>query len=351
MSVAAELAALRTATTLIAGDALACVTLTGAGAHDLLDRVSPRQLFVRSGQMLHTVFLDDAARPVADVYLCCDDDDYFVIAEGMTGAAVCAYLGDHASGLAVELADLLGAPMASSALDGPYCWELLAEVTSPDVIGLPYLGFFHERQFTCFRAGKTGEYGYDLLVERGRLAEIASGCVEVGRRFELARDRVATTHAVASSRPASSTSGARCARGAHAGRAPAAVARDRGPHVPGLARSSSSARRTARRASHMIAADRELPIDAEVELDGERVGGDARRLRVAHPRRMARRRPARRPRRPRRARRLALRRRDARARSRRRRSTTAASTSIRSVTAGQPARPMTFPPLVRPSWS
>src|SRR4029078_13292438 len=80
----------------------------------------------------------------ADVYIGCDDDDYLIIAEGMTGPAVAAYLGAHARGLHVSIEDT-SESHAFLCLGGPYAWEVLAELTSPEVIGLPYLGFFHER--------------------------------------------------------------------------------------------------------------------------------------------------------------------------------------------------------------
>ena len=34
------------------------------------------------------------------------------------------------------------------------------------MIGLPYLGFFHGEGFTCFRAGNSGEFSFDLLLPR-----------------------------------------------------------------------------------------------------------------------------------------------------------------------------------------
>src|SRR5262249_9924092 len=130
VSVADEVRALRTSAALAAGDHLACVRVRGAGAHDLLDRVSPRELFVRSGQLLHTVLLDDAALPLADVYLGCDDDDYLVIAEGMTGRAVADYLAAHAGGLDATVEDT-SESHAFLCLGGPYAWEVLAELASP----------------------------------------------------------------------------------------------------------------------------------------------------------------------------------------------------------------------------
>jgi aminomethyltransferase len=180
-----EVQALRTTTTLAAGDHIAAVRVRGVDAADALDRVSPRALFHRLGKMTHTLLLDAEAWPTADVYLCCDEDDFFVLAEGMAAGDVVAYLQAHAGGLDVSFEDLTP-DHAMLTVNGPYAWELLGELTTPDVIGLPYLAFFHAETFTCFRGGKTGEYGYDLLVERARLGELRDHIITVGRRFELA---------------------------------------------------------------------------------------------------------------------------------------------------------------------
>ncbi|HKE14907.1 MAG TPA: hypothetical protein VKB80_08595, partial [Kofleriaceae bacterium] len=184
MTVRDEVLAVRSSAVLAAGDHIACARVRGRDAQEAVDLVSPRELFVRPGQMLHTLLLDDAARPVADVYVCCDEDDYLIVAEGPGGPDLARYLADRAGGLDVEIDDL-SRSHAFVSLAGPYAWEVLAEVASPDVIGLPYLGFYHEGRFTCFRAGKTGEYGYDLMVERDRLAGVVETIRAAGRRFDL----------------------------------------------------------------------------------------------------------------------------------------------------------------------
>lgn len=181
---AAEVSAVRTSVALGSGAHIAAVRVGGGGAQELLERVVPRDLFVRAGQMLHTLFLDEAGLPLADVYVCCDEDDYLLLAEGLDGAALSAYLAEHGAGLDAALTDL-SATHALATLDGPYAWELLAEVTTPDVIGLPYLGFFHEGRFTCFRGGKTGEYGYELLAPREELPALRALLLEAGQRYDL----------------------------------------------------------------------------------------------------------------------------------------------------------------------
>src|SRR5439155_17400816 len=100
------------------------------------------------------------------------------------------YLAAHRRGQGVAIEDT-SESHGFLCLGGPYAWEVLAELTSPEVIGLPYLGFFHERAerglaMSCFRAGKTGEYGYDLWISRDQLAGVRARLAEVGRAFDLA---------------------------------------------------------------------------------------------------------------------------------------------------------------------
>jgi glycine cleavage system aminomethyltransferase T len=267
-----EFAAVRSSVAVSDGDQLVCVRVAGANAHELLDRVSPRQLFVRSGQMLHTLLLDDAALPLADIYICCDEDDYLVIAEGMAGLALAGYLGSHAHGLDVTIEDQ-SQSHGFLCVDGPYAWELIADVTSPDIIGVPYLGFFREDKLLCFRAGKTGEYGYDLLVPRERLAAVRDQLLSVGIRLDA---RAVSREVLDQCALEAGFFNVR--RHVRAGLTPVELQLQwrvtAGRTYPGsdaLAKHRASPRgRVA-----MIAAatqGRELPIDAAVTLAGERVG-------------------------------------------------------------------------------
>lgn len=269
MSAAADVAAVRTSVTLADGDHVTCVRVAGAGAHALLDRVSPRPLFVRAGQMLHTVLLDDAAKPVADVYLCCDDDGYLVVAEGMSGAAPCAYLQAQRRDLAVDLVDL-SASHGLLCLDGPYAWELIAELTSPDVIGLSYLSFFDEGRFTCFRAGKTGEYGYDLMIDRARLPEIRGRVIELGASFGLRRVGLDALDACGLEAGFFNVR-----RHVRDGLTPVELQLQwwvsAGRAFPGAA-ALAEHRRAPRGRVALVASPRELAIDAPIELDGRTVG-------------------------------------------------------------------------------
>lgn len=269
MSLANDVLAIRTAVALTDADHLVCAMIGGPDAHALLDRVSPRELFIRPGQMVQTLLLRDDGSPCADVYLCCDDDDYRIIADGLSGPELAAYLARYAAGLDVAVTDL-SSTHAFLSLDGPYAWELLAELASPDVIGLPYLHFFHEGRFTCFRGGKTGEYGYDLLIERGALPAVRERLVAAGRGFEL---RAVSLDAID-----------RCALESGFFN----IRRDAAPELTpielqlqwrtSLARSFpgsealAARRQQPRRRVTTLAAVADLPHDAPLHLDGQRIG-------------------------------------------------------------------------------
>ena len=137
--------------------------LCGAHAHEALDRLCACELRVRDGQMLQTLFLDEDARCVADVYIAADDEDFIVLADVADAATFDAHLARHISpDLAVEIDDRSTSHAALS-LDGPYAWELLAAGLGQEVVGMPYLSLFHVGPYTCYRAGRTGEYGYGVI--------------------------------------------------------------------------------------------------------------------------------------------------------------------------------------------
>jgi glycine cleavage system aminomethyltransferase T len=70
---------------------------------------------------------------------------------------------------------------------GPYAWELMSRATTPDMLGVPYLGFFLVPDWDALvlRAGKTGEYGYDVLAPRARLGEVAAALRAAGDDMDL----------------------------------------------------------------------------------------------------------------------------------------------------------------------
>jgi aminomethyltransferase len=187
MSLHEEVRALRSSVAWSRLDHVAHVRIRGADAYGHLDRVVPSALSLRDGQLLHTLLLDDAASPMADAYLGWDDEEFFIFAEGVEPDRLLGHLRSHlpeADGF--ELEDRTASHVIV-ALDGPYAWELLGAAVDPEAIGLPYLSFYHLDGWTCYRAGKTGEFGYGIILPAAEAAEFEGRLEEVGAAFDLAR--------------------------------------------------------------------------------------------------------------------------------------------------------------------
>lgn len=187
MSLREQLEAIRQGVAYARMDHVVVLRVCGADAFELLDAVCPRSLALHDGQALHTLLLRADGTIFADLYVLADDVDYVLWAEGPTPAALVEYLAEHAPpGNGARVEDL-SQTYAVGQLVGPYAWELLGEIVGPEIYGVAYLTAFGvpELGATCLRAGKLGEYAYDLLVPRERLAELETRIHEAGEAFSL----------------------------------------------------------------------------------------------------------------------------------------------------------------------
>lgn len=168
-------------------DRVRYVRITGARARDAIDALCAATLRVRDGQLQHVLLLADDARCFADAYVLCDDEAYDLLVEGPDAAALDAHIRAHLPPeLGVGIEDRSASHTVLS-VDGPYAWELVSRVAGAESIGLPYLTFFHGAEWTCYRAGRTGEFGYGLIVETARVAQLESRLLAEGARLDLQR--------------------------------------------------------------------------------------------------------------------------------------------------------------------
>lgn len=128
-------------------------TEAGAGRAALARRV-PTPLDLREAQFRQGLMLDDRGRPTVDLLVGYFRGALWALADDPTGAlADLPRLEEHV---------VIG-------LDGPFAWEVLGAWASPSAIGLPYLGAFSPREGELvLRAGRTGEYGYLVIVPAER---------------------------------------------------------------------------------------------------------------------------------------------------------------------------------------
>jgi aminomethyltransferase len=167
-------------------DDVLVLRLTGADVWDALDHLCPGDLYLRDGQLRPALLLDEEAHPVADCFVARDDEDGLLLVEGPTAEELQAHLARHLAGAGEVTVEDLTAERALLTLDGPFAWELLAAVAGADCVGLPYLTFFHVDPAIVFRAGRTGEYGYGLLVPRGEGDALERRLLDAGRALDVA---------------------------------------------------------------------------------------------------------------------------------------------------------------------
>lgn len=180
-----EIHALRHSATWSVMDHVSCVRVGGPDAFEALDRICPAELFLRDTQILTTLLLDEGARPAADLFVCRDDQEFLLLAEGMTGSELAEYIRSGApSSLRCEV-QVMDPDHRIISVNGPYAWEVLGEILGPEVIGLPYLSFFHLEEGICFRTGKTGEFGYDLLIPAERVDGLLQQLNDLAAEFDL----------------------------------------------------------------------------------------------------------------------------------------------------------------------
>jgi len=122
---------------------------------------------VRYGRLLHTFLADENGELVADCYVANNDQEFLLLCEGIVSDEQLDARLQSAGAREAGLVDL-SPDHALLSLDGFKAWEVAKKLFGADVLGLPYLSIetypFEGGTVRLFRAGKTSEFGYLLLV-------------------------------------------------------------------------------------------------------------------------------------------------------------------------------------------
>ena len=160
-----------------------CVVLRGVDALEAADALSPRDLYVREGQALQTLLLDSSGAIRMDLFFCARLDEFLLVGAGLSGPQLMAEVEARVpAGLDIQLEDLTER-YTRLCIAGPYAWELMMALLSPELLGLPYLGFYEQEGLFCLRTGSIGEYGYDLLLEESRRSSLQRRLEAVAGEF------------------------------------------------------------------------------------------------------------------------------------------------------------------------
>ncbi|AKF04262.1 aminomethyltransferase family protein [Sandaracinus amylolyticus] len=177
-----EIVAIRAACGLVRASSTRVVRLRGDGARDTALWTLPSRLHLRDAQARQSLLLDEHGRPIADVVVCADDEEYLLLIDGPCDAV--AHLRAHARG-DVDVVDV-STDHDVLEVHGPWAWELVAEVLGEDLLALPYLNFFRVDEGLCVRAGRTGEYGYHVIVAKGAADALWARLLARGADFDAA---------------------------------------------------------------------------------------------------------------------------------------------------------------------
>lgn len=164
----------------------------GEHAYETVEGLCPRDLFIRSGQILHSLVLDELGGVEADLCVCSRGDDFMLIADGLDDAGLLARLQAHAPRDADVRIEPLAATDQLLGVSGPYAWELISALLGPELatvrylssIVLPELGDAGQDAL-CLRLGTTGEYCYELLLPAATATALEAKLDELGPRFDL----------------------------------------------------------------------------------------------------------------------------------------------------------------------
>jgi len=144
---------------------------------------------LREENILHSIIVDTNGAIVTEAYLAADGEEYILFAEGGDYARLASLMEQARDGLDVKIASLVE-DWALFSVDGPYCWIRMSNVFSSEVLGLRYLSFMETEigrdKGYVLRAGKTGEYGYWVLVPKATANDILDNLMTADSEHQIA---------------------------------------------------------------------------------------------------------------------------------------------------------------------
>lgn len=184
----AELMRLRTSVVVARAPRLCLLRVKGEAAFDLLDRTTSAPLKLYDAQARLSLLLGDDGLVRADLLVARQDEDYLVLAESeeLDEEALARVLEASRAPDEDVTIERLGPSTAALEVHGPYAWELLGELVSPEIVSIPYLTLHAlDDELVCVRSGKTGEFGYVLLGPHARIEALAERLASEGARFDV----------------------------------------------------------------------------------------------------------------------------------------------------------------------
>ncbi len=175
--------ALRTRAGYVWGAPTIYAELRGEDAFDVLDGLASADLYLQSGQAREALLLDERGDVELDLVVARQDASYLVGASGPDPRALVGLLEGASVGRAAEARSLAESHRVVG-VHGPYAWELIGSWLGPELVAMPHLSCDRRGELQILRAGKTGEYGYEVLVPVAREAPLREQLLRVASDFD-----------------------------------------------------------------------------------------------------------------------------------------------------------------------
>ncbi len=143
---------------------------------------------IRFGRILHTMAVDEEGMLESELYIANDDDKFILLGESLVSdESVKKILLEQLEDNSV-LEDL-SENHALFGLDGLNAWATARDLFGPDVLGLPYMSVetydLEGIEVKLFRAGKTSEFGYLLMVDAASAEKLWLKIEAAGEKWGL----------------------------------------------------------------------------------------------------------------------------------------------------------------------
>ncbi len=166
--------------------------VSGDSAYELLNiMVAGDVSTIRDEQAMYTIIMDEEGHIVSDLYVLCDEERFILLSEWLTGDELCQRMTQIKEANEEALEEIeeirsLNEEWGIVHVEGPYSWELMAEMYGMDVVGLPFQEHMHINDADILlRSGKHGEYSYKILVNKSEMEATWLALQEAGEKYEL----------------------------------------------------------------------------------------------------------------------------------------------------------------------
>ncbi|WP_253379782.1 aminomethyltransferase family protein [unidentified bacterial endosymbiont] len=155
--------------------------------------VSADVSIIRDEQAIYSLVLNEDGTIRGDVYVLCSSEGYYILSENLSADELMANLTallEKADELDIqehpEISDMREQRWGAILLEGPYAWELMAEIHGFDVIGLPYHEYMNiDDELMVLRCGKHGEFAYMVIGDEEKLLEQWQQLQRLGGKYHL----------------------------------------------------------------------------------------------------------------------------------------------------------------------